>query len=100
ADVMERPEEADIVNFRNFHLPRQSLLVDYWVPRLAETLLPTLRFGIALALGLITVSEMLGAQYGLGYLMQTSRATFSLNVLVLCALILGAIATAADTTLR
>lgn len=70
------------------------------IPRIAETLLPTLRFGLALALGLIAVSEMLGAQYGLGYLMQTSRATFSLNVLILCAFLLGVIATASDMALR
>jgi ABC-type nitrate/sulfonate/bicarbonate transport system permease component len=100
ADVLERPEEAEVVNFRNFQLPTHSLLIDYWTPRLAESLLPTLRFGIALALGLITVSEMLGAQYGLGYLMQTSRATFSLNVLILCTLILGVMATAADAALQ
>lgn len=100
ADVLERPEETDIVIFRNFALPRESLILSYWVPRLTETLLPTLRFGVALALGLIIVSEMLGAQYGLGYLMQTARATFSLNVLVLCTLFLGIIATVADMALR
>jgi ABC-type nitrate/sulfonate/bicarbonate transport system permease component len=100
ADVMERPREDDIVIFRNFQLPRERLVFSYWLPRIAETLLPTLRFGLALALGLIAVSEMLGAQYGLGYLMQTSRATFSLNVLILCAFLLGVIATAADMTLR
>jgi ABC-type nitrate/sulfonate/bicarbonate transport system permease component len=100
ADVVERPHEADVVIFKNFQLPRESLILSYWLPRIAETLIPTLRFGLALALGLIAVSEMLGAQYGLGYLMQTSRATFSLNVLILCALILGVIATGADSALR
>jgi len=100
ADVMERPSEVDVVIFKNFRLPRERLIFSYWLPRIAESLLPTLRFGLALALGLITVSEMLGAQYGLGYLMQTSRATFSLNVLFLCAFLLGLIATAADTGLR
>jgi sulfonate transport system permease protein len=100
ADVMERPHEEDIVIFRNFQLPRERLVFSYWLPRIAESLLPTLRFGLALALGLIAVSEMLGAQYGLGYLMQTSRATFSLNVIILCAFLLGVIATIADTALR
>lgn len=100
ADVVERPTERDVVTFANFHLPIERLVFAYWLPRIAENLLPTLRFGIALALGLIVVSEMLGAQYGLGYLMQTSRATFSLNVIVLCALLLGIMATAADSALR
>lgn len=99
ADVMERPREHDIVIFKNFQMPRERLVVSYWLPRIAESLLPTLRFGLALALGLIAVSEMLGAQYGLGYLMQTSRATFSLNVIILCAFLLGIIATVADTIL-
>lgn len=99
-DVMERPNEYDIVIFKNFQLPRERLILSYWLPRMAETLLPTLRFGLALALGLIAVSEMLGAQYGLGYLMQTSRATFSLNVLIVCAFLLGVIATVGDLMLR
>jgi sulfonate transport system permease protein len=100
ADVMERPHERDIVTFRNFQLPHERLIISYWLPRIAESLLPTLRFGLAFALGLIAVSEMLGAQYGLGYLMQTSRATFSLNVTLLCAFLLGIIATGADAALR
>lgn len=100
ADVVERPNENDVVIFKNFQMPRERLIFSYWLPRIAETLLPTLRFGLALALGLIAVSEMLGAQYGLGYLMQTSRATFSLNVLILCAFLLGVIATASDMALR
>jgi ABC-type nitrate/sulfonate/bicarbonate transport system permease component len=53
-----------------------------------------------LALGVIVVSEMLGAQTGLGYLMQTSRATFSLNVIFLSASVLGLIAGALDLVLR
>lgn len=99
-DIFEREEETDTVIFRNFGLPRESLVLSYWLPRIAESLLPTLRFGLSLALGLIAVSEMLGAQLGLGYLMQTARATFSLNVLFLCAFILGIIGTLADAGLR
>ena len=96
ADVLEQPSERDRVIFRNFGLPLASKVIDYWGPRVLETLLPTLRFGVALALGVIVVSEMLGAQSGLGYLMQTARATFSLNVILLCAIILGIMATALD----
>lgn len=100
ADTMESPREADVVLFRNFRAPLNTRILRYWLPRVLESLLPTLRFGIALALGVIIVSEMLGAQSGLGYLMQTSRATFSLNVILLCAVILGAIATLLDTALE
>jgi ABC-type nitrate/sulfonate/bicarbonate transport system permease component len=100
ADVIERPSEIDIINFRNFGLPIERLILPYWLPRIIETLLPTLRFGLSLGLSLIVVSEMLGAQYGLGYLMQTSRATFSLNVLLLCAFLLGSLAVVGDALLR
>ena len=100
ADVLERPREIDRLNFSNFGLPQERLIFAYWLPRVIEGMLPTLRFGLALGLSLIVVSEMLGAQYGLGYLMQTSRATFSLNVLFLCALLLGILAVAGDAFLR
>jgi ABC-type nitrate/sulfonate/bicarbonate transport system permease component len=100
ADVIQRPREADILNFRNFGLPPERLILSYWLPRIVEALLPTLRFGLSLGLSLIVVSEMLGAQYGLGYLMQTSRATFSLNVLLLCAFLLGTLAVLGDALLR
>lgn len=96
ADVLEQPSERDRLIFRNFGVPLESRVTSYWAPRVAETLLPTLRFGVALALGVIVVSEMLGAQSGLGYLMQTARATFSLNVILLCAILLGAMATLLD----
>ena len=99
ADLLEHPSERDRLIFRNFGVPLESQVCGYWGPRVLETLLPTLRFGIALALGVIVVSEMLGAQAGLGYLMQTARATFSLNVILLCAIILGVLATALDHAL-
>ena len=100
ADTVESPREADVVLFRNFQAPLNTRVLRYWLPRILENLLPTLRFGIALALGVIIVSEMLGAQRGLGYLMQTSRATFSLNVILLCAAILGVIAITLDAALK
>jgi taurine transport system permease protein len=100
ADTLETPRERDLVLFRNFQAPLNTRVLRYWLPRVLENLLPTLRFGIALALGVIIVSEMLGAQSGLGYLMQTSRATFSLNVIMLSAFILGGIAALLDLLLR
>jgi ABC-type nitrate/sulfonate/bicarbonate transport system permease component len=100
ADTVQSPREADVVLFRNFRAPLNTRILRYWLPRVLENLLPTLRFGIALALGVIVVSEMLGAQTGLGYLMQTSRATFSLNVILLCAIILGVLATILDSALQ
>lgn len=96
ADTLERPNTADRILFKNFNAPINTKIFQYWLPRIIEGILPTLRFGIALALGAIVVSEMLGSQRGLGYLMQTSRATFSLNVIFVCAILLGIIATILD----
>jgi len=100
ADRLLAPREVDTMLFLNLQEPIHRRVVAYWLPRVLEDLLPTLRFGVALALGVIVVSEMLGAQSGLGYLMQTARATFSLNVIFLAALILGIIATLLDWLLR
>jgi ABC-type nitrate/sulfonate/bicarbonate transport system permease component len=100
ADRLENPRETDLVLFLNLNEPLQRRILRYWLPRVVEDLLPTLRFGVALALGVIVISEMLGAQTGLGYLMQTSRATFSLNVIFLSALVLGLVAGALDLVLR
>jgi ABC-type nitrate/sulfonate/bicarbonate transport system permease component len=100
ADRLLNPREVDVILFRNLQKPVNTLVMDYWLPQVLEGLLPTLRFGIALAIGVIVVSEMLGAQWGLGYLMQTARATFSLNVIFVAALILGIMATILDYVLR
>ncbi|MDB5470164.1 MAG: transporter permease [Caulobacter sp.] len=100
ADRLEQPRAVDQLLFHNLGLRRNTRIFAYWLPRVLEDLLPTLRFGISLALGMIVVSEMLGAQTGLGYLMQTSRATFSLNVIFLAALALGLIATVLDLALQ
>jgi ABC-type nitrate/sulfonate/bicarbonate transport system permease component len=100
ADRLLSPQEGDVVLFRNLQEPLNRRVLSYWLPRVLEGLLPTLRFGVALALGVVVVSEMLGAQWGLGYLMQSARGTFSLNVIVVAVLILGVIATLLDLALR
>jgi ABC-type nitrate/sulfonate/bicarbonate transport system permease component len=100
ADVLQRPALADRVLFHNFGATLESRVLQYWLPRVVESLLPTLRFGIALTIGLIVVSEMLGSQVGLGYVIQTSRATFSLNVIFVCTVLLGCIAAGLDLALR
>jgi ABC-type nitrate/sulfonate/bicarbonate transport system permease component len=82
--------------FHSFHLSPGKLLRRYALPRIAESILPTLRFSMALAVGAVTVSELLGSQIGLGYLIQTSRSTFSLHVLFLVAILLGVVSAAAD----
>ena len=55
---------------------------------------------MALAIGAVTVSELLGSQVGLGYLIQTSRLTFWLDLLFLSMLLLGILSAAFDWLLR
>ena len=85
--------------FHSFKLKPGQLLWRYVLPRIVEGILPTLRFSLALAIGAVTISELLGSQVGLGYLIQTSRSTFSLNVLFLAAILLGILSALADMLL-
>ena len=100
AQTLLNGDERDHVIFGNYGVKRNRLILKYWFPRVLESILPTLRVSVSLALGAIIVAEMLGAQSGIGYLMQTSRATFSLNVIFLCALLLGVLAELLDRALQ
>ena len=82
--------------FQSFGIAPASLTFHYALPRMAEGLLPTLRYSLALALGAVTVSELLGSQIGLGYLLQTARSTFSHHLLFLSMILLGLLSVIAD----
>jgi ABC-type nitrate/sulfonate/bicarbonate transport system permease component len=49
-------------------------------------------------MGVVIVSELLGSQVGLGYLMQTARSTFSMHVIFLAMIMLGALNALVDVT--
>jgi ABC-type nitrate/sulfonate/bicarbonate transport system permease component len=70
-------------------IEKKSLPWNISLPLVLEHLLPTLRFSLSTAIGLIVVSELLGSQVGLGYLIQSARSTFSLQTIFLCAILLG-----------
>lgn len=84
----DTPEKYKIL-FNSFHIKPGSLVWEYVIPRLMETLLPTVRFSLSTAMGVVIASELLGSQMGLGYLMQTARSTFSMHVIFLATIILG-----------
>lgn len=86
--------------FKSYGLNPYALTFKYCLPRIAEGILPTLRYSLALAIGAIAVSELLGSQVGLGYLLQTARSTFSLNLLFLSMLLFGVLSIAADSCLK
>ena len=92
--------EKDLIMFQSFHSRPQDMVLRYGLPRVAEGLLPTLRFSLSTAIGLIVASELLGSQTGLGYLLQSSQSTFSMHVVFLVTIFLGIINVTADWLLR
>lgn len=98
--ILAHKPESHAAFFHSFALQGGSLSFSYALPRIAEAILPTLRFSLALAIGAVTVSELLGSQVGLGYLIQSSRSTFSLHVLFLSTILLGCLSAVADLILR
>jgi len=86
--LSDMPEKHKIL-FKSFGISPRSLTREYVLPRLMETLLPTIRFSLSTAMGVVIASELLGSQIGLGYLMQTARSTFSMHVIFLATILLG-----------
>jgi sulfonate transport system permease protein len=86
--------------FASFGLLPGAFPLRYSLPRVVEEILPTLRFSLALSIGAVTVSELLGSQFGLGYLLQTGRSTFSFHLMFLAIIVIGIVAAAADLLLR
>jgi sulfonate transport system permease protein len=97
--VLREMPEKDRILFRSFGIDPTSFVFHYTLPRVFEALLPTLRFSLSTAVGVVIVSELLGAQIGLGYLIQTSRSTFSIHVIFLCMLLLGVLNSILDLAL-
>lgn len=91
----DMPEKYRIA-FRGYQMPPRHLTLKILIPLAIESLLPTLRFSLTVAIGLVVVAEYLGAQSGLGYLIQSARTTYSFDVVVLAAAIFGLITWAMD----
>lgn len=98
--ILTRHSSAHECLFKSLGLKAGHLTFRYCLPRILEDILPTLRYSMALAIGAVTVSELLGSQVGLGYLIQTSRLTFSLDLLFLAMIVLGALSAAFDLLLK
>ena len=94
--ILEQTDERFIVALSSFHTSLRSYPFSVSLPLVLQGLLPTLRASVAIILGASIVSELLGSQVGLGYLIQTSRTTYSMNVVFLATLILGIIASLLD----
>lgn len=93
------PEKYRIF-FSGLQVSPRRFIISFALPRVIEVLLPTVRFSIATATGLVIVSELLGSQVGLGYLMQSARSTFATHTIFLSAIVLGFLGAAADALIR
>jgi len=94
--ILESPPEKFRVLFKSFSLNPRAQIMSFSLPYVLQEILPTIRFSLATAIGLVLVSEFLGSQTGLGYLIQVSRSTFSLQVVVLANILLGFILVVVD----
>jgi ABC-type nitrate/sulfonate/bicarbonate transport system permease component len=98
--IVRAMPEKDLIMFKSFHVRPEKMIMRYGLPRVAEGILPTLRFSLSTAIGLIVASELLGSQVGLGYLIQTSQSTFSMHVVFLVTILLGIVNVTADWCLK
>jgi sulfonate transport system permease protein len=96
--LREIPEKHRIL-FNSFGIDSSSMTWEFTLPRLLETLLPTVRFSLSTAMGVVIVSELLGSQIGLGYLIQSARSTFSMHVIFLATILLGFLNCVVDMSL-
>lgn len=79
---------------------RRSVLWTIDWPAIRPALRGPLRVSLALSFTLVIVSEFLGAQSGLGYLINVSKVTFSTHVILLAIIIIGLLSSLADVALR
>ena len=98
--VLDDADEKYLVAFHGFGLTGRELPISYLLPLAVESLLPTIRFSLSLAIGVVVVSELLGSQVGLGYLIQTSRTTYAMHTIFAAVFLLGLINLAFDIILR
>lgn len=98
-EILSKIPDKYLIFFRSINKQAESHIRDFALPFVLEKLLPTLRFSLSTAIGLVVVSEFLGSQVGLGYLIQTARSTFSMNIIFACMLLFGVMNYAIDKIL-
>jgi ABC-type nitrate/sulfonate/bicarbonate transport system permease component len=98
--IVEDVPEKYRVFFAGLQVSARKFILAFAMPRALEGLLPTIRFSVATATGLVIVSELLGSQVGLGYLIQSARSTFATHTIFLAAIVLGFLTAIADALVR
>jgi ABC-type nitrate/sulfonate/bicarbonate transport system permease component len=94
--ILADTNERYLVALASLRTSLRSHPVSLSLPLVVQGILPTLRTSVAIIFGAVLVSELLGSQVGLGYLIQTSRTTYSMHVVFLVTAILGVLASLLD----
>ena len=81
-------------------LDRRHLFKSVVVPAAVPELRSGVRIALATAVALVVVSEFMGAQYGLGYLINVAKITLTTPTLILSVFILGAMSWFFDLLVR
>jgi ABC-type nitrate/sulfonate/bicarbonate transport system permease component len=97
--ILRTTPERYTVLFHSFALEPRKQIMNFALPLVMEEILPTIRFSLGTAIGLVIVAEYLGAQIGLGHLIEVARQTFSLHVVLLSDILLGIIIVVVDLLL-
>ena len=79
---------------------KQEILTEVLIPATLPKIIGGLRVAAALAIGLEIVSEFMGAQSGLGYLINISKVTFRTPTIFLCIILLGILSWQIDYCIR
>lgn len=79
---------------------KRDVFFEILIPATLPKLIGGLRVASALAIGLVIVSEFMGARNGLGYLINVSKVTFSTPTILLCTIILGFMSWVIDSFIR
>jgi ABC-type nitrate/sulfonate/bicarbonate transport system permease component len=85
---------------QTFQATRWQLARTVLMPGLLPQLVPTLRICLGIGGSLTIASEFMGADYGIGVLLDLSRRTLRTEGLVLFTFVLGVLVTACDLILR
>jgi ABC-type nitrate/sulfonate/bicarbonate transport system permease component len=75
---------------------KRQVFTTIFLPGILPELRSGLRISIAIGFGLVVVAEMMGADYGLGQLIDIARRTFSTQTIILAIFIIGIIALILD----
>lgn len=95
--VLNNIPERYLIALRGFGVCERRAPINVLAPLIVTNIAPTLRFSLSVATSLVVVAEYLGAQTGLGYVMQGARTTYAMDSLVVCAVLFGAIAAVLDS---